>query len=133
VGDLVARHHAIVRRQLGQFGGVELDTSGDGFFASFDAPARAIRCARAICESVRPLGLEMRAGLHTGECQRIEGKLGGLAVVIGARIAARAAAGEVLVSGTVKDLLAGSRLEFEGRGAHELKGVPGEWRIFAVR
>ncbi|HTO69067.1 MAG TPA: hypothetical protein VMR31_04330 [Myxococcota bacterium] len=122
-----------MRRQLGQFGGVELDTSGDGFFASFDAPARAIRCARAICESVRPLGLEMRAGLHTGECQRIEGKLGGLAVVIGARIAARAAAGEVLVSGTVKDLLAGSRLEFEGRGAHELKGVPGEWRIFAVR
>jgi class 3 adenylate cyclase len=131
--ELVSRHHAIVRRHLDQFRGVELDTAGDGFFASFDGPVRAIRCAQAICESVRSLGLEVRTGLHTGECQRVDGKLGGLPVVIGARVAARATAGEVLVSGTVKDLVAGSRFAFDDRGTHELKGVPGEWKLFAVR
>jgi class 3 adenylate cyclase len=130
--DLVAQHHAAVRRELERFGGRELDTAGDGFFASFDGPARAIRCARAIVEAVRPLGLEVRAGLHTGEVELLDGKLAGIAVNIGARIAARAAAGEVLVSGTVRDLVAGSGLSFEDRGLATLKGVPGEWRLFAA-
>ena len=110
----------------------ELDTAGDGFFASFDGPARGIRCARAITESVRDLGIEVRAGLHTGECERMNGKVGGIAVHIGARIAGEARPGEVLVSGTVKDLVAGSGLQFEDRGVAELKGVPGEWRLFAL-
>jgi class 3 adenylate cyclase/pimeloyl-ACP methyl ester carboxylesterase len=132
-GELLSRHHAIVRRHLGQFRGTEIDTAGDGFFASFDVPVRAIRCARAICESVKALGLEVRAGVHAGECELVAGKLGGLAVVIGARVAAHAKGGEVLVSGTVKDLVAGSRLEFDDRGTHELQGVPGEWKIHAVR
>jgi class 3 adenylate cyclase/alpha-beta hydrolase superfamily lysophospholipase len=130
--ELVGRHHALVRRQLDRFRGVELDTAGDGFFATFDGPIRAIRCARAIADSVRGLGLEVRAGIHTGECERIGPKLGGLAVSIGARVAAQATAGEVLVSSTVKDLVAGSGITFEERGAHELKGVPGEWSLYAV-
>jgi class 3 adenylate cyclase len=130
--ELVSRHHAIVRRQLDVFRGTEIDTAGDGFFASFEGPIRAIRCARAIGESVRSLGIEVRAGLHTGECERVDGKLSGLAVNIGARVAAVAGPGEILVSSTVKDLVAGSSLAFEDRGAHELKGVPGEWHLYAV-
>ena len=127
--ELVSRHHTLVRRQLDAFGGTEIDTAGDGFFASFEGPLRAIRCARAISESVRSLGVEVRAGLHTGECERVDGKIGGLAVNIGARVAAAAGPGELLVSSTVKDLVAGSAVEFDDRGAHELKGVPGEWRL----
>jgi class 3 adenylate cyclase len=111
---------------------MELDTAGDGSFASFDGPAWAIRCACAISEGVRDLGIEVRAGLHTGECERIDRKVGGIAVSIGARVAAEALAGEVLVSSTVRDLVAGSGIEFRGRGITELKGVPGEWRLFAV-
>jgi class 3 adenylate cyclase len=130
--ELVSKHHAIVRRNLDAFRGVEVDTAGDGFFASFEGPIRAIRCARAISESVRSLGIEIRAGLHTGECERVDGKIGGLAVNIGARVAAEAGGSEVLVSSTVKDLVAGSGIEFEDRGVHDLKGVPGEWRLFEV-
>ena len=110
----------------------ELDTAGDGFFASFDGPARGIRCAHAITESMRDLGIEVRAGLHTGECERMNAKVGGIAVHIGARVAAEAGPGEVVVSSTVKDLVAGSGIAFRDRGAAELKGVPGEWRLFAV-
>jgi class 3 adenylate cyclase len=131
--DLLEQHHASVRRELTRFDGQEVDTAGDGFFATFDGPARAIRCAQAVIESVRPLGLDVRAGLHTGEVELADRKIAGIAVNIGARVAARAGAGEVLVSGTVRDLVAGSGLEFEDRGAAELKGVPGEWRLFAVR
>ncbi|MGH2446910.1 MAG: adenylate/guanylate cyclase domain-containing protein [Candidatus Limnocylindria bacterium] len=130
--DLIAEHHARVRRELAAYRGVELDTAGDGFFASFDGPARAIRCATAIRSSVRELGLEVRAGLHTGECERIDGKVGGVAVITGARIAALAGADEVLVSSTVHDLVAGSGIEFEERGAHALKGLPGERQLYAV-
>jgi class 3 adenylate cyclase len=111
---------------------VELDTAGDGFFARFDGPARAIRCALAIHDAMRDLGLEVRLGLHTGECEVLDGKVAGIAVAIGARVAARAAAGEVLVSQTVKDLVAGSGIGFDDRGLAELKGVPGEWRLYAV-
>ena len=130
--ELVSKHHALVRRNLDAFRGVEIDTAGDGFFASFEGPIRAIRCARAIRDAVRSLGIEIRAGLHTGECERVDGKIGGLAVNIGARVAAEAGAGEVLVSSTVKDLVAGTGIEFEDRGLHDLKGVPGEWRLFEV-
>jgi len=130
--DLLEQHHAAVRRELGRYDGRELDTAGDGFFATFDGPARAIRCARAIVEAVRPLGLDVRAGLHTGEVELLDGKVAGIAVSIGARVAARADAGEVLVSGTVRDLVAGSGLAFEDRGVAQLKGVPGEWRLFSV-
>ncbi len=126
------RHHSVVRRQLDRFRGRELDTAGDGFFASFDGPIRAIRCARAVGDSVRELGLEVRAGLHTGECEVVGDKLGGIAVNVGARVASEAGAGEVLITSTVKDLVAGSGLQFEDRGAAELKGVPGEWRLYAV-
>jgi class 3 adenylate cyclase len=131
--QLVERHHALVRQQLGRFRGRELDTAGDGFFAMFDGPIRAIRCAHAIAESVRGLGLEIRAGLHTGECELLGDKIAGLAVNIGARVASHAGPGEVLVSSTVKDLVAGSGLEFEERGTVELKGVPGRWQIYAAR
>jgi pimeloyl-ACP methyl ester carboxylesterase len=131
-GELIERHHALVRRQLERFRGNEIDTAGDGFVASFDGPARGIRCAAAIAESVSALGLSIRAGLHTGECELVDGKLAGIAVHIAARIAAQAEADEVLVSNTVKDLVIGSRMVFSDRGAHELKGVPGEWRLFAV-
>jgi len=130
--ELLERHHAIIRRQLVRYHGKELDTAGDGFFASFDGPARAIRCACAIAEAVKELGLEVRAGLHTGECELVEDKVGGIAVHIGARVAKAAQASEVLVSSTVKDLVAGSGLQFRERGAAELKGVPGAWRIYAV-
>ena len=130
--DLLEAHHARVRGQLVRYRGREIDTAGDGFFASFDGPARAIRCATAITSSVRGLGIEVRAGLHTGECELIADKIGGMAVNIGARVAAMAGPGEVLVSHTVKDLVAGSGLRFEERGEHELKGVPGSWRLYAV-
>jgi class 3 adenylate cyclase len=131
--QLLQQHHATVRRELTRHRGLEVETTGDGFFASFDGPARAIRCAQAITESVQQLGLEVRAGVHTGECELLDGKVSGIAVHIGARVAARANPGEVLVSSTVKDLVAGSGLEFADRGAAELSGVPGEWRLFAVR
>ena len=130
--ELLHEHHTVVRRQLARFRGVEMDTAGDGFFARFDGPARAIRGAQAIAEAVRQLGIEVRAGLHTGECELAEGKVAGIAVSIGARIAAKAQPGEVLVSGTVRDLVAGSGLSFEERGAHQLKGIPGEWQLYAV-
>jgi class 3 adenylate cyclase len=130
--DLLARHHTLVRGELVRFRGEELDTSGDGFFAAFDGPGRAVECASAIRDAVRALGLEVRAGLHTGECERVDGKLGGIAVPTGARIASLAEPGEVLVSSTVKDLVAGSGIAFEDRGSHNLKGVPGEWRLYAV-
>jgi pimeloyl-ACP methyl ester carboxylesterase len=130
--DLLQRHHEAVRRELARFRGRELDTAGDGFFASFDGPARALRCAAAAVEAVRTLGVEIRAGVHTGECERIGDKLGGIAVHIGARVAAAARPGEVLVSSTVKDLVAGSGIAFEDRGEHELKGIPGAWHLFAV-
>ena len=130
--DLLELHHARIRKELERFRGRELDTAGDGFLASFDGPVRAIRCARAAQDSVRDLGLEVRAGVHTGECELLDGKLSGIAVHIGARVAAQAEANEVLVSGTVHDLVAGSGIEFDDRGTAELKGVPGEWRLFAV-
>jgi class 3 adenylate cyclase len=130
--ELIQAHHGLIRRQLVRFRGTEIDTAGDGFFASFDGPARAIRCAQAITAGVRELGIEIRAGLHTGECERIDRKVGGIAVNIGARVAAEAGPSEVLVSSTVKDLVAGSGIEFRDRGTAALKGVPGEWRLFAV-
>jgi class 3 adenylate cyclase/pimeloyl-ACP methyl ester carboxylesterase len=130
--ELLGEHHTRVRRELARFRGREVDTAGDGFFATFDGPARAIRCACAVRESVRDLGLELRAGLHAGECELLDGKATGIAVSLGARVAAHAEAGEVLVSSTVKDLVAGSGIGFADRGVAELKGIPGEWRIFAV-
>ena len=130
--QLLAGHHARVRQQLARFRGAEMDTAGDGFFARFDGPARAIRCALAIREAVRDLGLEVRLGLHTGECELLDRKVAGIAVSIGARVSALAPPGEVLVSQTVKDLVAGSRFTFEERGLVELKGVPGEWRLYSV-
>ncbi|MGZ8695515.1 MAG: adenylate/guanylate cyclase domain-containing protein, partial [Gaiellaceae bacterium] len=130
--DLLERHHAAVRGQLVRFRGREVDTAGDGFFATFDGPARAIRCACAVTEAVRDVGLDVRAGLHTGECELLDDKVAGIAVSIGARVAAHAAPGEVLVSSTVKDLVAGSGLRFTDRGVAELKGVPGDWRLYAV-
>jgi class 3 adenylate cyclase len=129
---LVDEHHRLVRGCLARYRGRELDTAGDGFFAAFDGPVRAIRCAQAIEKTVSPLGIELRAGLHTGECRSIDGKVGGLAVSIGARIAALARPSEILVSQTVRDLVAGSGLEFADRGEHEFKGVPGRWRVYAV-
>jgi pimeloyl-ACP methyl ester carboxylesterase len=130
--DLLESHHALVRRELARFRGREIDNAGDGFFATFDGPARAVRCACAISDAVRSLGIEIRAGLHTGECEVMGDKVGGIAVHTGARIAAHANADEVLVSQTVKDLVAGSGLSFRDRGARSLKGVPGDWRLFAV-
>ena len=129
---LLGRHNAMVRRELARFGGQELDTAGDGFFASFDGPARAVQAATAIRDTVRELGIQIRAGVHTGECEIHDGKLTGIAVSVGARIAALAGSGEVLVSSTVKDLVAGSGMAFEDRGIRELKGVPDAWRLFAV-
>jgi pimeloyl-ACP methyl ester carboxylesterase/class 3 adenylate cyclase len=131
--ELLRTHHDLVRRQLIRFRGREIDTAGDGFFASFDGPARAIRCAKAVTAALGELGFSVRAGLHTGECEVAEGKLGGIAVHIGARIAARAKAGEVLVSSTVKDLVAGSGLSFVDQGAQELRGIPGQWRLYAAQ
>jgi class 3 adenylate cyclase len=130
--DLLEQHHAAVRREVARFRGSVLDTAGDGFFCRFDGPARAIACAREIAARAPELGLAVRAGVHTGECEVAGEKLVGLSVVISARVMAQAAGGEVLVSSTVKDLVAGSGLEFEDRGEHELKGVPGPWRLYAV-
>jgi class 3 adenylate cyclase len=131
--SLLEQHNELIRMELARYRGVEIDTAGDGFFASFDGPARAISCAREIAERVPELGLEVRAGIHTGECERVGEKLAGLAVNVGARVSGFATAGEVLVSQTVKDLVAGSGIEFEDRGLRELKGVPGEWRLYAVQ
>jgi class 3 adenylate cyclase len=130
--DLLGRHHAAVRTLLARHRGDEVDTSGDGFFAAFDGPGRAIACAVAIREDLRALGLEVRAGLHTGECEVVDGKPSGIAIHVGARVAASATAGEILVTGTVHDLVAGSGFAFTERGEHELKGVPGAWRLYAV-
>jgi class 3 adenylate cyclase len=130
--QLLGEHHASVRQQLTRFRGVEIDTAGDGFFARFDGPARAIRCAQAIRDAVEEIGLQVRLGLHTGECEVLDGKVAGIAVAIGARVSAHAAAGEVLVSQTVKDLVAGSGIGFHDRGLADLKGVPGQWRLYAV-
>jgi len=130
--ELLQAHHAAARRELQRYGGRELNTTGDGFLATFEVPERAIRCACAIRDAVRRLGIEIRAGLHTGEVELIERTVGGVGVHIGARVAAQAGPGEVLVSGTVRDMVTGSGFGFEDRGAHELKGVPGEWRLFAV-
>jgi class 3 adenylate cyclase len=130
--EVLLRHHAVVRRELARFKGVELDTAGDGFFATFDGPARAIAAATAIRDAVEQIGIGIRAGLHTGECEVHDGKVTGIAVSIGARIAALAQRGEVLVSSTVRDLVAGSGLRFEDAGEHELKGVPGAWMVFRV-
>jgi class 3 adenylate cyclase/pimeloyl-ACP methyl ester carboxylesterase len=130
--ELLRRHNATIRRELARFRGREIDTAGDGFFASgFDGPARAIRCACAIRDAIAELGLGVRVGVHTGECDLVDDKLSGLAVTIGARVAGQADEGDVLVSGTVKDLVAGSEIEFEPRGLRELKGL-GEWPLFAV-
>jgi class 3 adenylate cyclase len=130
--ELLERHHSLVRRELARARGDEVDTAGDGFFAAFDGPARAIRCAKSIVGGVHELGVDVRLGLHTGECELVDGKISGIAVHTGARVAAHAGPGEVLVSSTVKDLVAGSGLEFEDRGVHELKGIPGEWRLYAA-
>jgi class 3 adenylate cyclase len=129
---LLEEHDAAVRRELARFRGREVDTTGDGFQAIFDGPARAVRCACAVVDAVRPLGLEVRTGLHTGECDVLGEKLSGIAVHIAARVAALAEPGEALVSSTVKDLVAGSGLRFHERGSQVLRGVPGEWRVFAV-
>jgi class 3 adenylate cyclase len=129
---LLDAHDAIVRSQLSRFRGREVSTSGDGFLAMFDGPQRAIRCAMSIRDAVQTLGIQVRAGLHTGECEVRGDDIGGIAVHIGARVSALAGPNDVLVSSTLRDLVIGSGLEFEERGAHELKGVPGEWRLFAV-
>jgi class 3 adenylate cyclase len=129
-GELVERHHATVRSLLARYHGAEVDSAGDGFFATFDGPARGVRCAQQIVRAVEQLGLEVRVGVHTGEVRTIAGKVGGMGVVIGARVGSTASGGEVLVSSTVKDLVAGSGLAFEDRGEHELKGVPDRWRLY---
>jgi class 3 adenylate cyclase len=129
---LLDAHDAVVRVQLNRFRGREVNTSGDGFLATFDGPQRAIRCAMAIRDAVQSLGIEVRAGLHTGECEIRGDDIGGIAVHIGARVSTLAGPNDVLVSSTLRDLVIGSGLEFEDRGAHELKGVPGEWHLFAV-
>jgi class 3 adenylate cyclase len=130
--DLLAQHNTLVRRQLALFRGEERDTAGDGFFATFEGPARAIRAGQAIVSHIRELGLEVRVGIHVGECELHEGKVSGIAVNTGARIATSADPGEVLVSNTVRDLVAGSGLEFDDRGTRELKGIPGTWHLFAA-
>jgi class 3 adenylate cyclase len=130
--DVLTRHHADVRRELARYRGVEVDTAGDGFFCRFDGPARAMACARAIVDGAKELDLEVRCGVHTGECEFVGDKIASIAVVTGSRISALAAPGEVLVSSTVKDLVAGSEIRFADRGAVELKGVPGRWQLFAV-
>jgi class 3 adenylate cyclase len=130
--QLLELHHDVVRRELERWRGREVDTAGDGFLATFDGPARAVRAAGAIQDALRPLGVEIRAGLHTGEVELVADRVAGIAVHTGARVAALAYAGEILVSSTVKDLVAGSGIEFEERGEHELKGVPGTWRLYAV-
>jgi class 3 adenylate cyclase len=130
--SLLGRFLALARERLAHFRGREIDHAGDGFLASFDGPARAVRCAEAIRDGVRGLGLDVRSGVHTGECQRLADKLAGIAVHIGARIAQTASPGEVIVSGTVRDLVSGSGLRFVDRGEHSLRGVPGVWRLLAL-
>ena len=130
--DLREQHHRLVRRELERHRGHEVETAGDSFLVTFDGPARAIRCACDIRDSVRQLGISIRAGLHTGECELNDRGIGGIAVHIGARVTAVADPDEVFVSSTVKDLVAGSGLRFDDRGSHTLKGVPGEWRLYAV-
>jgi class 3 adenylate cyclase len=130
--DLVQHHHALVRGALRRWRGTENDTAGDGFYATFDGPARAIRCALQIVEGVRDLDLEVRAGVHTGECELLDGKYTGIAVSIGARVASKAGPSQVLVSQTVRDLVAGSGFTFADAGEHDLKGVPGRWRLYGT-
>jgi class 3 adenylate cyclase len=130
--DLLEAHHAIVRRELQRYRGTEVDTAGDGFFATFDGPARAVRCAMEIRDAVRGIGLEIRAGVHTGECEIIADKTGGIAVIIASRVRELAAPGEVLATSTVKDLVAGSGLRFGPIGSRRLKGVPDEWQIYSA-
>jgi class 3 adenylate cyclase len=129
--ELLGHHNAVVREQLERWRGQEIKTVGDGFLATFDGPARAVRCAQAIRKGVDELGIELRAGLHTGECELLDADVGGIAVHIAARVTALAGAGEILVSSTVKDLVVGSELGFVDRGTHDLRGVPGEWRLYA--
>jgi len=131
--DLVLRHHSLVRRELERFRGHEIDTAGDGFLASFEGPARGIRCAIAIRDSVKRLGLELRAGVHVGECELVGSKIGGIAVNTASRVMSRGGRGEILVSRTVKDLVAGSGLQFEDRGSHGFKGLPEPLQLFALR
>jgi class 3 adenylate cyclase len=128
--ELLERHHGIVRRELARFRGREVDTAGDGFFATFDGPARAIRCAHAVASIVAELGIGVRSGVHTGECEIADGKVAGIAVNIAARVTSLADAGDVLVTSTVKDLVAGSGLGFADTGDHQLKGIPSPWRIY---
>jgi class 3 adenylate cyclase len=130
--ELLAEHDRLIRRALDRFEGREVKTTGDGFLATFDGPARAIRCAEAIHDALRPIGVDVRAGLHTGEVDLVDGDVEGIAVHIAARVMAKAGARETVVSSTVKDLVVGSEIAFEDRGEHELKGVPGTWRLFAV-
>jgi class 3 adenylate cyclase len=131
--EVLDSHDALVRRQLSRFGGREIKTLGDGFLALFDAPSQAVRCAEAIVAGVRPLGLSVRAGVHAGEVELRRGDVGGVGVHLGQRVAALAGPDEVLVSSTVKDLVVGSDIAFDDRGVHALKGIPGEWRLYAVR
>lgn len=130
--DLLSEHHALVRRELARFRGEERDTAGDGFFATFDGPARAIRAGQALITGMQRLGLDLRIGIHVGECEMHDGKPAGIAINIGARVAAAAQPGEILVTGTVRDLVAGAGLDFRARGEHELKGVPGTWKLYAI-
>jgi class 3 adenylate cyclase len=131
--DLVDRHHETVRLIVSRFNGREIDTAGDGFLVIFDGPGPAIRAAQAVTEAVRRLGLEVRAGVHSGEVELARDGIRGIAVHVGARVMALAAGGEILVSSTVRDLVAGSDIAFHDRGLHSLKGVPGEWRLYSVR
>lgn len=130
--DLLESFYAVVRRELDRYRGREVDTAGDGFFVTFDGPARAIRCATTLVDAIERLGLQIRIGIHTGECERMADKVGGLGVVIGARVGSLAGPGEILVSRTVQDLVVGSDVRFQQRGTHELKGVPGTWELYAV-
>jgi class 3 adenylate cyclase len=130
--ELLCQHHVLVRQQLEHHRGREIDTAGDGFLATFDGPARAVRCARAIADAVKELNIQVRAGVHTGECEVMGGKLSGIAIHIGARVMSLAMPDEVMVSSTVRDLVTGSGLRFESRGAHSLKGIPGEWHLHAA-
>jgi class 3 adenylate cyclase len=130
--EVLQRYRAVVRRELARYRGREVDAIGDGFLTSFDGPTRAMRCAFAVRDAVRLFGLDVRVGLHSGECEVLGDRIGGIVVHIGARVAARAGAGEVLVSSTVKDLLIGSSFRFADRGLHTLKGVPGKWRLYTV-
>jgi class 3 adenylate cyclase len=130
--DLLESFYVVVRRELDRHRGREIDTAGDGFFVTFDGPARAIRCATALTAAVGRLGLHIRTGIHTGECERMADKVSGIGVVIGARVGALARPGEILVSRTVRDLVVGSDLSFEDAGEHELKGVPDRWHLYRV-